>query len=380
MKPLALADSVNTLDMLVGLLLQAHAEGRTRKATTVLRFWTNMRIRRCDFLFRAMAEASDRIVCLGRNHLYDEVERICDEAGVECCRAVPAEEIAGTVDADTVMIRSHADVYEASNTIGTTIREQGAQVFGVLGGCYPPHDSIPLPYFKEARPDLLDTFLLYTEGHRAPLESVGYTRFETIGFPKLYPAWLDAVRNSPNVQRLRETKQSPTIAIMTRGEVSDTGPHIMPNRTLREILTGAIEELRAFFDECAIVIKPHPLQDESVLRDMVERYPRVSISHEHASVLACVSDLFVTTWSTTIFEALALGTPAIEFFVPNDYFRSVYTAGSAFKNLGIPAAETREEFATILRQVAAPGYPVPDAVGLFEHVPDLSLFDRERVA
>jgi len=293
-------------------------------------------------------------------------------------RMMPLEEICDRIDESTVLFRCHADVFEVPRKLGQVVRQRGGQVMVCLGGCYPPHDSLPLPYFDNARPDLADLFLIYAEGYRGPLKSVGYSRFARIGFPKLFPAWLAAVRQSENAARLRARKKGFLAVILTRGQISPAGPHIMPNETLRCILTAAIEELRGRFPSCSILMKPHPLQDETVLHEMVSRYPGVAVSHEHAAVLASAADVFVTTWSTTIFDALALGTPVIEFFVPNDYFFSVYPSGSAFRNLGIPAAETREEFSDILKTVAEGTYRRPDVARLFEHQMDLSAICRKQ--
>ena len=126
-------------------------------------------------------------------------------------------------------------------------------------------------------------------------------------------------------------------------------------------------------------MKPHPLQDETVLNEMASRYSGVVISYEHASILASVADVVVATWSTAIFDALAIGTPSIEFFVPNDYFLSLYPAGSAFKILGIPVAESRKEFSDILKTVADGTYRQPDLARVFEHEMDLSIFDESNL-
>lgn len=374
-RPIALANGVNTLDMLTNMLLQAYAEGRIERPVTVLRILPNTRIAECDFLMRATIRLSDRIICLGDNPLYDQLERMCSVEGTPFRRHPPYGELGDLIDHRSVLLRSHADVrHESSRMLNEAARENGQGVWAILGGCYPPQESIPLAYFTDARPDLADRLIVYAEGHRAPLASVGYRDSVVIGFPRLYPSWIETISRSEEAARWLAGKRGRTVSILTRGETADPGPQIMPNRRLHEILVAAIEELRSADPFCSIILKPHPLQDQSVLLEMTRRYENVTLSHEHPGVLAFVSDLVVTTWSCTILDALALGRPSIEFFIPNDYFLSVYPAGSAFRNLGIPAAESRYEFADVLRHVTAPDYVMPDVASLYEHEPDLSAF------
>lgn len=170
--PLAVADSVNTLDMLVGLLLQIQAERRSSKAVTVLRFTDNMRIKECDFLFRATCAASKLIFCIGRNYLYTQLEAICNESEVafrqlvspngvlyiarQVSRLTPIieqvmvrrfiNEILEQIDETTVLLRSHADIAQVSQILGEVVRKRGGRVMVCLGGCYAPRAYEPSLY------------------------------------------------------------------------------------------------------------------------------------------------------------------------------------------------------------------------------------------
>lgn len=392
MHVISLIHSLPLLDLVLALVSELQAAGRTGKMTTVLHFGGSTRAANADFLLRLICQTSDNVFALGRNPLYEELRRLCSQANLNfTCklnnRAVhrlvegqkregklggyllnaSLDQLFDSIKSDSVLLRSHADNSAVSRRLGEIVRARGGRVLAMLEGCYPPHNSLPLSYFGNARPDLVDKFLMFAEGYREPLASVGFSNLEVIGFPKLYPAWRNTVATSDNLMSLRRELGAEAISLFTRGETADPGPQIMSNQELLQILTSVIETVTDVFPGAPVVIKPHPAQDRGPIHDVERRYENVVISEEHPSVLALNSKLVVTTWSTSIFDSLAFGIPSVEYFLPNEHFLNIYPAGSAFKNLGIPSVANVAEFDKLCQSVASGSYQQPDLARLFEH-------------
>lgn len=381
--------SLPALDMALAMLLQLKKENRIKDIYSIFSLNQYAIVSDCEFLFRTLAKISKVVLVIDANaKLLEQLSYLCKEEGAKyihiegndlLSRFISKKKIKSRVlskqislvktwmDSETLYLRSHADVNGLSYYVNKEVRVNRGCVGVYLEGCYPPHNSLPMSYFSRDNVCLADKFYAYSNGHINQLETLGYNDIESIGFPKLFPAWREAVVNSKNFTRLEKLKEKNVVVIITRGETPKLGPQIMPNALLKKIVTSIIEEVCFQLPDSIILIKPHPSQDRTVINKLSEMYDNVSITEEHPSVLSSIAKLVVTTWSTSIIDAMVFKCPVIEYFIQNDEFLSKYPSGSAFKNMGIPSCDNKKEFSVLLSTVIQGSYIHPDVASLFAH-------------
>jgi hypothetical protein len=395
-----LVHSLPALDMSLALLLELRAREPRRPIISVLKLGHATRIPSVEFLFEVLCQVSDRVLVAGASPLYADLANVAvsmDSAveplhGWQPPRILPGinrllwaiknrhdrrelDRLTDSLPHGSILVRSHADVDRVAESLVNAVRHGGGRSLACLEGCYPPRNSLPMAYFGEPRVDLCDTFLLYSEGHRAELAEVGYTQATVIGYTKLYPAWRSKVEASSAVADLRGESDAYTVAVFTRGETPGGGPQIMPDATFEPLLVDLLAALDERLDGPRVLIKPHPAQDVALIDRLIRDRRSTHITMLHPSQLAAVSNLVVTTWSTSAVDALAFRVPCIEFFEPNEYFRSVYPHGSSFRQLGILWAENGADLRCCLDEVLDGSYSVPDAERVLDHRMDLSIFE-----
>jgi hypothetical protein len=148
----------------------------------------------------------------------------------------------------------------------------------------------------------------------------------------------------------------------------------MPNETLATVLEQILDALEDLGRPLKVLVKPHPGQDQIFLASCLKDRPYAELSYEYPLLLSDNADLVVTTWSTTIIDALAMETPAIEFYPENNYFRTVYPAGSYTRQLGVPCVDNGSDFRLALRQVLAADYILPDPHEVMGDVVNFDIF------
>jgi hypothetical protein len=395
-----LVHSLPALDMSLALLLELRSKHPDRPIISVLKLGHATRIPSVDFLFETMCRVSDSVVLFGSSPLYADLERVASGLGVAVERLhawlppkiAPGlnrllwffksrndrEELARFVASlpdGAILLRSHADVDQVAEAVVAAIRRDGGTSFACLEGCYPPRNALPMAYFDEPRVDLCDRFLLYSEGHRRVLAQAGYTSATVIGYTKLYPAWRENIEKNAAVLELCEESERFTVSVFTRGETPGGGPQIMPDSVFEPLLEDLLAALDERIDAPRVLIKPHPAQDVALIERVAASRSSIKLTTLHPSQLAAISDLVVTTWSTSTVDALAFDVPCIEYFRPNGYFLSVYPNGSSFRQLGIQWAEDGDGFRHCLDEVLSGSYELPDVERVFEHRMDLSVFE-----
>jgi len=406
MHAINLSHSLQGLDISLAILAQLRSTGIATRITSVLRLAPSMQQPNADFLFETVARISDDVVIVGQSALHDQAaaslkgieltpvqiaprRHVCSFAANNIKVGVAGRTrrkllrikddyepaLSKFVTSGSVLMRSHADVDEIAQTLVRLARQRDGRSLVYLEGNYPPGNTIPLKYFSHPRTDLADTFLLYSETHAAPLASVGYHNSTSIGYPMFFPARKPAVLESRYCQEYQSSRRGFEVSLLTRGEQPDAQGQIMPNSKLREILLDIFDQLREFYPDVFIRLKPHPSQDVEFVRQIIGDRKNVSLVFEHPAQLAATSDLLITTWSTAVIEALVFDVPAIEYFVENEYFRSVYPNGSSFRELGILWAENREGFRSCLQQLKEGKYRLPDGPSRFGHEMNLNVFN-----
>lgn len=366
--------SIPGLDMAVAMNRQLAQENPDASLTAILHMESPcIRVHSCGFLLQGLADVCDEILLVGNSKVY---EGLADVSGCRVTRQakLDASECDRLVEPGTILLRSHADIGAIAAALGERVRARGGVVLSYLEGCYPPLDSIPLPYFSGARPDMSDIFLLYSEGHRTALESVGYRTFHVLGYPKMFPGWKAWVRENVTRPDARADSDRLHVAIFTRGEFPGEKQHIMPHETLSRVLNEKFDALEALGRPLMVQLKPHPGQDVQFLQQILSERPYAELSYEYPALLASWADLVTTTWSTTIVDAVTMGTPAIEFYPENDYFRQIYPAGSYTKQLGVPCVQDGDGFREALHRVLSPDYSPLDPARVLGDTVDFSVF------
>jgi hypothetical protein len=234
---------------------------------------------------------------------------------------------------------------------------------------------------KKKKPDVerADAVLAFNGAHGDVLLAKGYDPdvvFQ-VGYPLLYPEWKTLVRSSVETTS-PGSEPACRVTLFTRGETPGRPPeeNVMPHETLRVILDDVFETLDRVCDRYQVRVKPHPIQDLKVLKEILGGRENVEIVFDPPSVLAATSDLAVSTYSSTVLDALIFGVPSIEYLIENDFFRKKHPRGSPFPGMGALRANDGREFESCVRKALDPEYQVPDVSGALDHRMDLSVFEQ----
>jgi len=112
----------------------------------------------------------------------------------------------------------------------------------------------------------------------------------------------------------------------------------------RKIIIDCYNSIREVFNDIQIKIKPHPRTQERQILDIsnflneIDAY-KYSFVTEHPSVCAAKATLVISTWTSAIFDALALGIPSIDYFITASNFQKTYPEGNSYRLMGIPSFE-----------------------------------------
>ena len=375
--------SFQGLDQQIAITMQLLDHSLASHVLSVVHFAPSMSDARSPYSLDLVARKSDIVVAVGSSPNHLALADLCRTHGTPFHsfrrggafdRLRVGSLLRRLIHNRTHALRSHADVNPLTELIVDLVRGRQGTVHAFLEGSYPPGDTLPKSYFKSARVSLADNFLLYSRSHEDFIHSLGYQRTATIGYPKLFPAWRKAAQLS--VQRLRRSEENrPVICFFTRGQEGRPDKSILDNRSLHAILESALSVIQIHYRDPVVLLKPHPLQDRSVIEDVCRQYDFVEETQLHVAQLAALASLVVTTWSSSILEALAIGTPAIEYFIPSAYFQEIYPNGSSYKEMGIPSAETHEDFMSMVSAITKGRLCTPSLQELFKHGMDLSVFE-----
>jgi CDP-glycerol glycerophosphotransferase (TagB/SpsB family) len=100
--------------------------------------------------------------------------------------------------------------------------------------------------------------------------------------------------------------------------------------------------------EVVLAVRPHPLEDAAELRSMARGRPNIVLTDRQVDVrqLIQAADAFVTFFSSTAFDALAMGKPTINLAYPGG------CANDLFERCGATlVAKNDNEIAAILRSI-----------------------------
>lgn len=201
-----------------------------------------------------------------------------------------------------------------------------------------------------------DIFLLNSDND-IPFWSkdVDINKIKTLGYPRYDSWWIDRFLASPSLSEsmeLKATKQADHVFFfISRGPHS----HYLSQQDYEYLVKSTMESVLQY-DNSLLLIKPHPRQDISDLRSLLNPYEdnRWLISGLHLFQLASLADVVISGWSSGILDALAVKKPVIEFWrfggqdplcrkTADGHFTTIY------EELGLAApAKTKAELKTLL--------------------------------
>jgi hypothetical protein len=201
-------------------------------------------------------------------------------------------------------------------------------------------------------------YLLFTKDHKKWGESRGYTNQEVIGFPKLYPQWLETLCSYEKAAH--DEALDKFVLIFSRGP----SERYMDADKYRTHFIETYQAVREVFDNILIVVKPHPREDSSEVAKIFEEdgLTNIVVSQDHAGVLARSAIVAVSFWTSCIFDSLGQGVPTIEFFKEPRRFREAEPMGSPYQLLGVDAASNKSDLVTFLASVKSKRYYPPSVV------------------
>ena len=131
-----------------------------------------------------------------------------------------------------------------------------------------------------------------------------------------------------------------------------------------QLLTSSIEIINRELKDASITVKPHPREDPSLIQEIITRnhFLNVNISHQHAGVLSIDALFTISFWGSTVLDALAIGVPAVEYYIEAERFREAEPDGSSYKALGIDSVSNPDDLANFIRRVINSDYNEPPFV------------------
>lgn len=199
-------------------------------------------------------------------------------------------------------------------------------------------------------------YLAFDAEHASILASKGIpkAKISVAGYPLQSTTWIQTVRVAAGPYRQEEAKIR--IALFPRGETPGRPPteNVVPHDDLRRYLMWLANGLdtipavrrRGFY----LTVKPHPIQSRGVLNELLTQFfgSGFRLTEELPAIVASSCDVAVSTYSSTLLDALLFGVPSIEILEENDWFRRKHPMGSPFLSLGVARASSPEELTTHL--------------------------------
>lgn len=224
-------------------------------------------------------------------------------------------------------------------------------------------------YYK-LPPDIIDVILTFNESHDKLIrEKVRGPKTSIAGYQLTYPAWLELI--SKFSSQIRNVKsQLLEVVLFTRGETPGRAPedNIVSKQNLKVLIGDILDGLDHLGRNYRVRIKPHPIQDVDFLRTVVNSRKNVSITYQPPSVLVSSADLTISTYSSTVIDAIIFGVPTIEYFFESSFFKKKHPTGSPFIQYGVLPARNRVEFFDALSKIASNDFSKIDFNSKFDMV------------
>lgn len=222
-----------------------------------------------------------------------------------------------------------------------------------------------------------DTYLCFNTNEAEFARKRGYKEVCVVGFPRFYKAWCDHVAFHAGAMMAKElpaaarNRTERDIGLIFLGS---TVAGIYEESELESWFSEVISILRRDHPDMVLLIKPHPKQNQSQLSRLegLLNPNREAITHLHASALASLAKLAVSSSSSVILDILAMGTPVVLHQKFTSHWLEHHPEVSGYLHVGLPHSDDSEGLAQALKEVVSTEYVVPDIREILGHKMDLS--------
>lgn len=222
-----------------------------------------------------------------------------------------------------------------------------------------------------------DGFLCFSAHDIPYLRAMGRKRIHPIGYTRLFTTWLDRVREvggsmvEAECERLGLDPSSDMVSLF----LGSTVPGLFDLSELEQWLETAIKVVGRKLPEVSILIKPHPMQDLKHLNRFLEGMgaKNVRITHLHPCLLAEEAKLVIAHHTSTIIDALVLGTPTIQFQEFTPHWLKRHPEGSSFLRVGSLPAHTEKELEQGINIILEGSFTPPDVKKTLRHEENIAM-------
>ena len=176
-------------------------------------------------------------------------------------------------------------------------------------------------------------------------------KFTVVGFPRYDEWWVRTLTTSQKLLYSKEHEVSTrynAVMYVTRAPHWAYLHEETHNYLIRSTAEVVLEDPNNF-----LIIKPHPRQNLTLIRELLRGHNRWMFSKFQALQVASLADSTVTMYSSCTLDSLATGTPVIEFFQYYPFGNEEYivledgTLGSVHTYLGLTIpVDTKEKLKT----------------------------------
>lgn len=202
-----------------------------------------------------------------------------------------------------------------------------------------------------------------------------------IGYPRLYKSWLETLKISS--KKYLEDDLNITLDGKAESLVSiflpSTVKGIFEERELKEWIQEVIFCLDSVFPDALIVLKPHPMQNITIVEEALAEINNKSsnITYLHSGLLASQSILIVSHHSSTIIDALALNKPVVQHHKFTEHWLKRHPEGSSLLGLGQSWTQDKIELKSELNKIQKNLWIKPNFKHNIGHRDNLETFFKE---
>lgn len=204
-----------------------------------------------------------------------------------------------------------------------------------------------------------DLFVAFNRSHARLLAMKGIPKKRIVvgGYPLDSDIWVKSVTAASGLDSARS--EGPLrIAFFPRGETPGrpSSENVVPHDDLRRYISWLASALgrnpTAQQQGYILNVKPHPIQSRETLARLLSDYFPMGfrITDEIPSVVVAGADVAISTYSSTLVDALLFGVPSIEVLVENDWFRRKHPTGSPFIEMGASRASSVDQVERLLEE------------------------------
>ena len=202
-----------------------------------------------------------------------------------------------------------------------------------------------------------------------------------IGYPRLYKSWLDVLNSSSkkylkNDVDINLKKNNSALIVIF---LPSTVKNVFEESELKEWILEVTSCVNKVFKEALIVLKPHPMQNITIVKDVLTKIKNMNIviSYIHPGLMASQANLVISHHSSTIIDALALDKPVIQHHKFTEHWLKRHPEGSSLLDLGQFWTQDKTELMDKLKIIKKNQWIKPEFRHNIGHKDNLKLFFKK---